>query len=79
MNVGWRVPRTGAMAMSNAIVGFAGELMSMTSAHKAESVFLTAPGMRPAVLAMFGKVVDRELARILGVSCMDINLFTSLS
>ena len=79
VNVGCQVPRTAAMALSNAIVGFAGELMSMTSAHKAESVFLTAPGMRPAVLAMFGKVVDRELARILGVSCMDINLFTSLS
>lgn len=79
VNVGCQVPRTAAMALSNAIVGMTRRLLAIGSAPTPTSVLLTADGMRPAILTLFGKVVSQELAEAIGTRAIDINFFTSLS
>ncbi|MDE6513597.1 MAG: hypothetical protein K2L05_05370 [Muribaculaceae bacterium] len=70
-NVGNRVPRTAAMALSNALVGNA-DALRQTLGSLAD---LPRP-MRPAMLTYWGKCVNPRLAEALGIRALDINLLT---
>ncbi len=70
-NVGNRVPRTAAMALSNALVGNA-DALQQTLGSLAD---LPRP-MRPAMLTYWGKCVNPQLAETLGIRSIDINLLT---
>ncbi|MCM1310290.1 MAG: hypothetical protein NC301_04580 [Bacteroides sp.] len=70
-NVGCRVPRTAAMAMSNALVA------NMDSVIAAMGSLAEIPAaMRPAMLMFWGKCVNPTCAEILGIRSLDINLLT---
>ncbi len=69
-NVGCRVPRTAAMAISNAIVANIDALRASTGTL-AE---LPSP-MRPALLFYWGKCVNTIAADAIGSRALDINLF----
>lgn len=68
-NVGCRVPRTAAMALSNALVANC-EALRGALGSIAE---IPAP-MRPAMLFYWGKCVNTACAEVLGTRALDINL-----
>lgn len=70
-NVGCRVPRTAAMAMSNTIVGNIDAIRS-TLSSLAE---IPAP-IRPAIMTYWGKCLNPSLAEVIGTRALDINLLT---
>lgn len=70
-NVGCRVPRTAAMAMSNALVA------NIDAVAAAIGSLADIPAaMRPAMLMFWGKCVNPSCAEILGLHALDINLLT---
>lgn len=68
-NVGCRVPRTAAMALSNALVAN----VSALSAASGSLAEMPAP-MRPALLFFWGKCVNAAAAEAIGSRALDINL-----
>lgn len=72
-NVGCRVPRTAAMALSNALVG------NFAAIYQAQEGSLGAmpQSLRGALLTFWGRCVNRTLARQCGVGCIDINILSS--
>lgn len=77
-NVGCQVPRTAAMALSNCLIALSHRFVDATGQIGASSLMLR-PGIRAAAMTAYGKAVDPELAEVLGVRPIDVNLFTSLS
>lgn len=69
-NVGCRVPRTAAMALTNALVANAGALARAASTSLAD----IPTSMRPALLFYWGKCVNRAAADAAGSRAIDINL-----
>ncbi len=78
-NVGCQVPRTAAMALSNALVQLTGMFLEASSANSPENALLLQPAMRRALMTVYGKAIDPDIASKLGLRPIDINLFTSLS
>jgi alanine dehydrogenase len=70
VNVGFQVPRTVAMAMSNV-------LMRLVPSISDPDAWATAHP--EALMTLFGKPVNAALARLLHMRCIDPNLLTSLS
>lgn len=70
-NVGCRVPRTAAMAMSNALVA---NLDAVTASLGSLAEIPAA--MRPAMVMFWGKCVNPACAELLGLRALDINLLT---
>lgn len=68
-NVGCCVPRTAAMALSNALVA---NFAALTSA--AESLAQMPASIRPALLFFWGKCVNASIAETIGTRALDINL-----
>ena len=72
-NVGCQVPRTAAMALSNALVATA---PALTAAVATATSTLPA-ALRGAVLTLWGNPMDADVAAMLGSKSLDINLFTN--
>lgn len=70
-NVGCRVPRTAAMAMSNALVANIDAVIAAGG-----SLAEIPAAMRPAMVMFWGKCVNPSCAEILGLRSLDINLLT---
>lgn len=70
-NVGHRVPRTAAMALSNTLVANTGSLQRALGSIGD----LPAP-LRPAMLTYWGKCVNTQVAEILGVRALNLNLLS---
>lgn len=70
-NVGGRVPRTAAMALSNAIVSGCDALRASTG-----SLAEMPSSMRQALLFYWGKCVNAATAEAIGSRALDINLLT---
>lgn len=70
-NVGCRVPRTAAMAMSNTLVA---NIDAVTASLGTLAEIPAA--MRPAMVMFWGKCVNPSCADILGLRALDINLLT---
>ena len=70
-NVGCRVTRTAAMAMSNALVANFDVLTSMFG-----SLADIAPAMQPAVVMLWGRCMNPACAEMLGTRPLDIKFFT---
>ena len=70
-NVGCRVPRTAAMAMSNILVA---NIDAVMASHGTLAEIPAA--MRPAMVLFWGKCVNHSCAELLGLRALDINLLT---
>lgn len=70
-NVGCRVPRTAAMALSNALVA---NIETVNAALG--SVGNMPQALRPALLFLWGKCVNSTLAEALGIRAINLNLLT---
>lgn len=76
VNPGNAVPRTAAMAISNAIVG----LFQTTRGFSGFTGALRLPPyISKAVLSYRGKIVNEDLATAAGARCTDLSLFISMS
>jgi alanine dehydrogenase len=72
-NVGCQVPRTAAMALSNALVATA---PSLTDAVATATPAIPAT-LRSGALTLWGKPIDAEVAAMLGTKPFDMNLLTN--
>ncbi|MDE6490770.1 MAG: hypothetical protein K2L49_06390 [Muribaculaceae bacterium] len=79
MNVDSRVPRTVAMAMSNAVMTLVDDILGCDGCDKVDSALKMLPGLRPSVITFLGKLVNREIGLALGLRSVDISLLISLS
>lgn len=70
-NVGCRVPRTAAMALSNALVANVDSLCAALG-----SIGQMPAPLRPALLFFWGKCVNATMAESLGIRAIDLNLIT---
>lgn len=70
-NVGCRVPRTAAMALSNALVANVDSIGSALG-----SIASMPEPLRPAMLFFWGKCVNPRIAELLGIRSFDLNLLT---
>lgn len=76
VNAGNAVPRTVAMALSNTFTTMLDDIMvcdGVTNALKIK------PGLRAAALCFLGKCVNRQVAALLGIRPVDIDLYIQLS
>ena len=70
-NVGHRVPRTAAMALSNTLVA------NTDSLRRALGSIGDIPApLRPAMLTYWGKCVNAQVADALGVRALNLNLIS---
>lgn len=76
VNVDSRVPRTVAMAMSDAIITLLDDVLGC---DRIDSALKLLPGLRPAVITFMGKLVNRAIGQSLGLRSVDISLLISLS
>ena len=76
-NVAAAVPRTTAMALSNTLITMFNDIVTcgggVVNALKLHS------GMQCAVYTFMGRVVNEEIARIVGLRHVDINLLLQFS
>lgn len=70
-NVGCRVPRTTAMALSNALVANVHALTAVQG-----SLGQIPASLRPAMMLFWGKCVNSDLAEALGIRALNLNLLT---
>lgn len=78
-NVGCQVPRTAAMALTNVLTQLADRLLELASEASVEQAVLLSEGTRSAVLTIFGKATDADVAAMADAKAVDPNLFTTLS
>ncbi|MBD5362896.1 MAG: hypothetical protein HDR81_08830, partial [Bacteroides sp.] len=71
-NVGCRVPRTAAMALTNALTG---NIEAVKEAW--QSPQLMSSQMRPAMMLFWGKCVSQSLSRELQAPYFDFNILAS--
>lgn len=71
-NVGCRVPRTAAMALTNALTG---NFETLREAHSSPASM--PPSLRGAMMLYWGKCVNPALARFIEAPCFDINILNS--
>ncbi len=76
VNAGNSVPRTVAMALSNAFVGMLDEILVCDGVANALKLNC---GLRQGALTFFGKCVNARVAGLLGVRPVDISLFLQFS
>lgn len=68
------VPRTVAMAMSNALVNFLSEMQLKDSFH---GMIATTPGVQCGIVTYNGKLVDKLIGSYLQMPCVDIAVMLS--
>ena len=76
VNAGGAVPRTAAMALSNALLTLFDDILVADSALNAVRLL---PGLRCAAYTFLGKPVSADVARQLGMRAVDINLLLQFS
>lgn len=76
INAGNAVPRTAAMALSNTLLTLFDDMAGCDSAVNALKLI---PGLRRAAYAFLGKPVSADVARIVGMRAVDINLLLQFS
>lgn len=76
VNAGNAVPRTVAMALSNTFITMLDDILV---AEGVANALKMKPGLRAAAFTFLGKCVNRQVARLLGVRSMDINLFVQFT
>jgi len=76
VNAGNAVPRTAAMALSNAFMTLMREVAACDGLTNAIKIL---PDLRKAVYTYLGRPVNRSIAEALGMRHMDINLFLQFS
>lgn len=79
VNAGCYVPRSASMAVSTAFVVMADDFIRCSTADSIGAAMRMSPGLQPAAMTMFGKVVNRRLGISLGIQALDIAVFLSLS
>ena len=77
VEVGQTVPRTVAMALSNAMITLLGDLMQ-ANRHMNSTTHLI-QGWQDGAIVYMGKVVNKEIANRYGLRYVDISLLTQLS
>lgn len=78
-NVSGRVPRTAAMAVSNALVTLFDDIIAGAGTGSAAGLIRMLPGVQPAVFSFMGKIVNAQMASSIGTRCADLSLYLSLS
>ncbi|MDE7407261.1 MAG: hypothetical protein K2M76_02470 [Muribaculaceae bacterium] len=78
-NVECRVPRTVAMALSNAFVTMMDGLQACGECLTASAILRQMPGVRHGVLTFMGKPMHESVARLVEMRCGDLGLFLTLS
>ncbi|MDE6297830.1 MAG: hypothetical protein K2L89_08280 [Muribaculaceae bacterium] len=68
------VPRTVAMAMSNAMVNF---LIEMQMKDSFQGMIVTTPGVQCGIVTYNGKLVDKLIGSYLSMPCVDISVMLS--
>ncbi|MDE6557046.1 MAG: hypothetical protein K2K55_08810 [Duncaniella sp.] len=76
VNAGSAVARTAAMALSNTLLSLMGDI---TDCEGPQNAIRLLPGMQGATLTFFGKAVNKDVAARLGIRCVDISIFLTLS
>lgn len=76
VNAGNAVPRTAAMALSNTLLTMFEDIISADSSLNAIKLI---PGLRAATYTFLGKPVNADVARLLGMRAVDINLLLQFS
>lgn len=79
VNVSGWVPRTAAMAVSNALVTMFDDILSGTVRDSAADMVKMLPGIRPAIMSLFGKIVNARIASSVGMRSTDLSIYLSLS
>lgn len=77
VEVGQTVPRTVAMALSNAMITLLGDLMQAN--RHMNSISHLIQGWQDGAIVYMGKVVNKEIANRYGLRYVDISLLTQLS
>lgn len=78
-NVECRVPRTVAMALSNAFVTMMSAFSACGECLTASAMLRQMPGMRHGVLTFMGKPMHDVVAKLADTRCGDLGLFLALS
>lgn len=76
VNAGSAVPRTVAMAMSNTLTVMFDDIMRCDTVHNALKLM---SGLRRAVCTFYGKPVTADIAKLVGMRPVDINLLLDFS
>lgn len=76
VNAGSAVPRTAAMAVSNTLLTMFDDIIAAESPLNALKLI---PGLRGAAYTFLGKPVNNDVAKMLGVRTVDINLLLQFS
>lgn len=76
VHAGSAVPRTAAMALSNTLLTFMGDISACDGVMNALKML---PGIRKGAVTFMGKAVNAAVAGIAGVRSRDINIFLTLS
>ncbi len=76
VNAGSAVPRTAAMALSNTLLTMFDDIIACDTALNALKLM---PGLRCAAYTFLGKPVSADVAQLLGMRAVDINLLLQFS
>ena len=76
VNAGNAVPRTAAMALSSTLLTMFEDIISADSSLNAIKLI---PGLRSATYTFLGKPVNADVAKLLGMRAVDINLLLQFS
>lgn len=76
INAGSAVPRTAAMAISNALIKMLHDVVTYEGMNNG---FMLTPGLQGATLTFSGHAVNHEIARIAGCRTTDLALFLQMS
>lgn len=76
INAGGAVPRTAAMALSNTLLTLFADIIAC---HTSVDIIKTNPGIRGAAYTFLGKPVSVDVATLLGMRVVDINLLLQCS
>lgn len=76
INAGSAVPRTAAMALSNTLLTMFDDIIACDCALNALKLI---PGLRSAAYTFLGKPVSNDVAKLLGMRAVDINLLLQFS
>ena len=76
VHAGSAVPRTAAMALSNTLLTFMGDVSASNGVNNALKMH---QGIRKGAVTFMGKVVNAQVAETVGLRSQDITIFLTLS
>ncbi len=75
-HAGCAVARTAAMALSNTFLTL---MSSIVSCEGVSNALKLLPGMQKATFTFFGRIVNPQIARAIGMRSVDISIYLTLS